>query len=396
MGSQPGVHGASPLVAREEGRISHPQAEVMTDRRGGGDEQRLSPHRPDVTAGSGRGAGRLEIADHGGDERPRSHSRLEKTLRDEALVGSGDRHPGNAELLGETAGRREAVARAEAPAQDGVDDAAVDPADPVARRGGGDVSVHPASLIGMPKWGRIGPSDGPIVARSVAAMTEQRRTLIGVLAWEGFLTSELVAPVEVLGAAIERGLLDAEVKVVAPKAGPLRSAEGLRVLPDVTIEDCPELDVLVLSASAEMDGALSSPDIVDFVARRGKGARYLASNCSAAFLVGKAGLLEGRRVTTYRGGEEELQVQFPEAEVSADDVVVDGGLISSSGEVVSYQAALALLAELAGEDAADRVAADLYIRWLSLPSRRGRLPGRPALPDRRWRRGGGGPPPCGR
>lgn len=186
MGSQPGVHGASPLVAREEGRISQPQAEVMTDRRGGGDEQRLSPHRPDVTAGSGRGAGRLEIADH------------------------------------------------------------------------------------------------------------------------------------------------------------------------------------------------------------------LASNCSAAFLVGKAGLLEGRRVTTYRGGEEELQVQFPEAEVSADDVVVDGGLISSSGEVVSYQAALALLAELAGEDAADRVAADLYIRWLSLPSRRGRLPGRPALPDRRWRRGGGGPPPCGR
>jgi len=362
VGSQPGVHGASPLVAREEGRISHPQAEVMTDRRGGGDEQRLSPHRPDVTAGSGRGAGRLEIADHGGDERPRSHSRLEKTLRDEALVGSGDRHPGNAELLGETAGRREAVARAEAPAQDGVDDAAVDPADPVARRGGGDVSVHPASLIGMPKWGRIGPSDGPIVARSVAAMTEQRRTLIGVLAWEGFLTSELVAPVEVLGAAIERGLLDAEVKVVAPKAGPLRSAEGLRVLPDVTIEDCPELDVLVLSASAEIDGALSSPDIVDFVARRGKGARYLASNCSAAFLVGKAGLLEGRRVTTYRGGEEELQVQFPEAEVSADDVVVDGGLISSSGEVVSYQAALALLAELAGEDAADRVAADLYIR----------------------------------
>ena len=193
-------------------------------------------------------------------------------------------------------------------------------------------------------------------------MTEQRRTLIGVLAWEGVLTSELVAPVEVLGAAIERGLLDAEVKVVAPKAGPLRSAEGLRVLPDVTIEDCPELDVLVLSASAEMDGALSSPDIVDFVARRGKGARYLASNCSAAFLVGKAGLLEGRRVTTYRGGEEELQVQFPEAEVSADDVVVDGGLISSSGEVVSYHAALALLAELAGEDAADRVAADLYIR----------------------------------
>lgn len=395
MGSQPGVHGASPLVAREEGRISHPQAEVMTDRRGGGDEQRLSPHRPDVTAGSGRGAGRLEIADHGGDERPRSHSRLEKTLRDEALVGSGDRHPGNAELLGETAGRREAVARAEAPAQDGVDDAAVDPADPVARRGGGDVSVHPASLIGMPKWGRIGPSDGPIVARSVAAMTEQRRTLIGVLAWEGFLTSELVAPVEVLGAAIERGLLDAEVKVVAPKAGPLRSAEGLRVLPDVTIEDCPELDVLVLSASAEMDGALSSPDIVDFVARRGKGARYLASNCSAAFLVGKAGLLEGRRVTTYRGGEEELQVQFPEAEVSADDVVVDGGLISSSGEVVSYQAALALLAELS-VSSSDRVAADLYIRWLSLPSRRGRLPGRPALPDRRWRRGGGGPPPCGR
>lgn len=193
-------------------------------------------------------------------------------------------------------------------------------------------------------------------------MTENNQTLIGVLAWDGFLTSEVVAPVEVLGAAVDRGLLDAEVKVVAPEMGPLRSAEGLHILPDVTIDDCPTLDVLVLSASAEMDGALSDAKIVDFVARQGKGARYLASNCSAAFLVGKAGLLAGRRVTTYRGGEEDLQAQFPEAEVSTDDVVVDGGLISSSGEVVSYEAALTLLAELAGEQAAMEVAEDLYLR----------------------------------
>lgn len=193
-------------------------------------------------------------------------------------------------------------------------------------------------------------------------MNHNHQTLIGVLAWDGFLTSEVVAPVEVLGAAVDRGLLDARVQVVASEATPVTSAEGLRILPDVTIDECPTLDVLIVSGSAEMDGPLADARLVDFVARQGKGARYLASNCSAAFLVGKAGLLDGRRVTTYRGGEADLQDQFPEARVSPEDVVVDGSLISSSGEVVSYEAALVLLAELAGQEAAKRIAEDLYIR----------------------------------
>ena len=199
-------------------------------------------------------------------------------------------------------------------------------------------------------------------SRYVRPMNHNHQTLIGVLAWDGFLTSEVVAPVEVLGAAVDRGLLDARVQVVASEATPVTSAEGLRILPDVTIDECPTLDVLIVSGSAEMDGPLADARLVDFVARQGKGARYLASNCSAAFLVGKAGLLDGRRVTTYRGGEADLQDQFPEARVSPEDVVVDGSLISSSGEVVSYEAALVLLAELAGQEAAKRIAEDLYIR----------------------------------
>lgn len=188
-----------------------------------------------------------------------------------------------------------------------------------------------------------------------------RRT-IGILVWDGFLTSEVTAPVEVLGAAVARGSLpETAIILVSPGAVEVTSNEGLRVLADTTIAACPDLDVLIVPSSADMAPIVADAAVVAFVAAQGRTVGTLASHCAGAFLLGAAGLLDQRRATTYPGGEAKLQAATPAADVVAEDVVRDGNLITSSGAVVSYRAALVLLAELTDDAVARAVAEDLYL-----------------------------------
>jgi transcriptional regulator GlxA family with amidase domain len=110
---------------------------------------------------------------------------------------------------------------------------------------------------------------------------------------------------------------------------------------------------------------LADRALVGYIKEQGTRARYLASHCAGAFLLGKAGLLDGRKATTYIGGAEPLQKMFPKARVEGDKhVVVDGNLVTTVGGAVSYEGSLALLERIAGPTTADRVAAALYyFRW---------------------------------
>lgn len=188
---------------------------------------------------------------------------------------------------------------------------------------------------------------------------------IGILVWDGFLTSEVTAPVEVFGAAVGRGALPgANVLLVSTGELQVRSNEGLRILADTTIDTCPALDVLIVPSSSDMAPILADEKVVAFVSEHGNKVQYLASNCAGAFLLGKAGLLDGRRVTTYPGGEPELQARTPLADVVEEDVVKDGNLITSSGAVVSYNAALLLLEALTDSAVTGEIMDDLYFRRL--------------------------------
>lgn len=189
---------------------------------------------------------------------------------------------------------------------------------------------------------------------------------IGVLAFDDVLTSELAGPVEVLGSAIASGdLPDTTLLVVATGDHTLRTHEGLAVVADTTIHECPDLDVLVVPGAADMSPILEDAATVDFVARQGRAASAVASHCAGAFLVGAAGLLEGRRATTYPGGHADLAAAVPAAIVVESDVVVDGSVISSGAGTVSYLGALELLRGLTDVQVARQVATELSLDRLA-------------------------------
>ena len=181
---------------------------------------------------------------------------------------------------------------------------------------------------------------------------------IGILVFDGFLTSEVTAPLEVFGAAVKHAPMS-DYRVVLISAAhekEVRSEEGLRMIADQTIYDPMHVDVLIVPSSYHMDPLIKNTDIVSFIQAQNSTASFMASNCSGAFLLGAAGVLDGKKATTWAGGEKDLAKAFPKVDVQVDqNVVVDGRVVTSNGGPVSYQGAFELLAKLSSDKFAKQI-----------------------------------------
>ncbi len=186
------------------------------------------------------------------------------------------------------------------------------------------------------------------VSNSVYAATSK----IGILVFDNFLTSDVTAPIEVFGAATKKAWFSSyEVVVISiTQNKEVTSEEGLKIIAEKTIYDNFKLDVLIVPSAYEMDGLLKNKDLIQYIKKQNQSASWMASNCSGAFLLGEAGVLDGKKATTWAGGEKGLAKAYPKIKVQYDkNVVIDNKVITSNGGPVSYQAAFELLTKLSSE-----------------------------------------------
>ncbi len=182
---------------------------------------------------------------------------------------------------------------------------------------------------------------------------------IGVVVFDGVLTSDVTAPIEVFGAASkEAWFSDYEVTVISStRELSIQTEEGLRIVADTSIYEQGVYDVLILASSYDMEKHLENRDLIDFIHRQSQAASWMSSNCSGAFLLAEAKVLDGKRATTWAGGEKGFARSYPKVKVQFDqNVVVDEGVITSNGGPVSYQAAFALLAKLSSTGFSQEIA----------------------------------------
>ncbi len=191
---------------------------------------------------------------------------------------------------------------------------------------------------------------------------------IGILVFNGFLTSDVTAPLEVFGAAANQVKTNGYkvILISAHKSLKIKSEEGLNILADKSIYDPSELDVLIVPSAYNMEPLLSNKDLIQFIKRQNKPSTWFNSNCSGAFLLAKAQILDGKKATTWAGGEKELAKNHPKIKVQYDtNVVVDGQIITSNGGPVSYQAAFELLAKLSSPDFAKKISQQIQFDRLA-------------------------------
>src|SRR5262245_2076515 len=142
-----------------------------------------------------------------------------------------------------------------------------------------------------------------VMSSVLATCAWAQSSLIGILVFDGFLTSDVTAPIEVFEAASKKPSFSSHKVIVisATKEKSVVSEEGLRIVADKTIYDDLKLDVLVVPSSYKMDGVLKNKDVVNFIKNQSKSASWMASNCDGAFLLGVAGVLDIKCAAMWDG-----------------------------------------------------------------------------------------------
>lgn len=219
-----------------------------------------------------------------------------------------------------------------------------------------------------------GPDSSPADTEVVAAAEQQllkpindSLPIIGLLMYNGVLTTEVTATADVFTKHTEAGKQLFNVITIAETSDPIVSEEGLKIVPDYTFENCPKLDVLFVPSAYDMYTQVHNLKIVNFIKEQNKNTKYTVSNCAGAHLIGESGIADGKKIVTWIGGGEELQKNYPNLKVQNDSLVryvEDGKFLSSNGNLISYISALNLLKKMAGQEQVDFVESYLYMKEL--------------------------------
>jgi transcriptional regulator GlxA family with amidase domain len=141
-----------------------------------------------------------------------------------------------------------------------------------------------------------------------------------------------------------------EVVLVAERKETVVATGGLKVVPDDSLDDCPPLDVLVVPGGWGTRREMTNDRLITWIAERGRQVTTLTSVCTGSLLLGKAGLLDGKRATTHWRVLEDMRRLFPSVDVIEDQHVVEEGyMITSAGISAGIDMALRVVARHHGD-----------------------------------------------
>lgn len=208
------------------------------------------------------------------------------------------------------------------------------------------------------------PANEPVMV--IDPVKPDRALNVGFLIIDGVYNSELVAPYDILQHTIFHTDPGMKVFTISETKDTVTTFEGIRILPDYGFgDDYPPIDVLVVpSAEHNMDSDLENETLINFVKSTGEKASYVMSLCDGAFVLAKAGLVDGKESTTFPSDIDRYRKTYPSLKVHEGVTFVhDGNLLTSVGGAKSYDVALYLVHLLYGEKAAIGVGKGLVIDW---------------------------------
>ena len=154
-----------------------------------------------------------------------------------------------------------------------------------------------------------------------------------------------------------------EVFIVSKTKEPILSQGILKIVPDYSIEDAPESNILAFFGG-NAHNAYSDVEVMKWVQNRTNVDLYF-SVCTGALVLAKAGILDGKTATTFHSALNGLEKNYPKVRVRRDVRFVDNGtVITTAGVSAGIDGALHLVAKLQGLEKAKEVAFYMeYDKW---------------------------------
>jgi len=197
---------------------------------------------------------------------------------------------------------------------------------------------------------------------------------VAIFVFDGMEVLDFAGPFEVFTTAArvhERtrpaGPTPFGVITVGRTLAPVKARAGLAVTPNHSFVTCPPIDLLVIPGGV-VNAELERPEVIDWIARSAPATRITASVCTGAFLLAKAGLLDGKSATTHWEDQAELQSTFPALDVVPGVRWVDQDrIVTSAGISAGIDMSLHLVERLVDRALAEATARQMEFDWTENP-----------------------------
>lgn len=149
---------------------------------------------------------------------------------------------------------------------------------------------------------------------------------------------------------------DVEVTVAGLDAEPVTASRGVRLMPDATLDEAlrREYDMVALPGGGKgAENLANDARITNLLKEMADKGKYTAAICAGPTVLAKAGLLAGKKATSYPAMLDQLKAA--NAQCVEDPVVQDGRIITSRGPGTAMDFALTLVGVLQGKETRDKV-----------------------------------------
>ncbi|AIQ12344.1 DJ-1/PfpI family protein [Paenibacillus durus] len=182
---------------------------------------------------------------------------------------------------------------------------------------------------------------------------------VGILLFNEVEVLDFAGPFEVFSITALSDSQKPFVVTTISQTGEMISARnGLKVTPDYSFENHPPIDILIVPGGYGAEEIeIHNPAVIQWIQEQTSKAEFTASVCTGAFLLAKAGILDGKEVTTHWMDIDLLEKEYPSVLVVRDVKFVDqGSLITSAGISAGIHMSLHLISRIYGKDIANQTA----------------------------------------
>ena len=182
---------------------------------------------------------------------------------------------------------------------------------------------------------------------------------VASLLFPGVEELDFVGPWEIFG-SLQSSQPDAcAVFTVSEHGGEVRCARGLQVLAQHSFATAPHADLLVVPGGRGIDTEVDNPSVIAYVRQVAAAAEVTTSVCTGAFLLERAGLLDGKQVTTHWTSLDGLRALGTVEVVAGRRWIDAGSIVTAAGVSAGIDMALYLVGRLWGPEVARRVQKDV-------------------------------------
>ena len=176
-------------------------------------------------------------------------------------------------------------------------------------------------------------------------MSGSRKHIIGLVIYPGMTALDIVGPQQVFSA-----LPNVQIHRIWKTLDPIKTDDGMMILPDTTLENCPPLDVICVGGGLGQMAVVDDSEVLKFLQKQGSTAKFVTSVCGGSEFLAKAGLLQGYRAATHWMFREQLALLG--VEVGTERVVIDRNRITGGGVTAGIDFGLVIAEALCGEETA--------------------------------------------